>query len=608
MTAVIIKRQLFKEEINEIFNLTAGDKSIKLYTSVSLPESLKNLTFHNPELNESLKKKINYDILKKTLEFGEKKIEGKSVCNWLTIDKASIWHYHKFRIYFSIRNLFIEVTEINEILKSFDNIILFTNDSRIEIQFSGKTNHKIDFRCRKVKLKKDYLSFIHYIIYIKLRFLQNIFVSVRNAKHMVFNVTIPVTYLDIPGLRPVKGNYILGYMLQKANKDFILNSESETPKFTKNNKFRLGRNITKKLYSISTLHSEGLMFKRIISVSLVRKIVKCNRYLKNIYCKTAEKPEGELDFLFLELIKKFHNSTLYFLFKYYAYISFFKKYKIKSVTSTDENSPEIKSIFDAAKSTGVTTIGIQHGAIHELHPAYMYSKTDRERKIMSDYTLVWGKFYKSLLTEKGNYDPSSLIINGHIRSDVIPHLMKSERTIKPLSHDNPVIVFASQPQRDESLRRRSATDIFTAAKKLENVYLLVKLHPAEKNDKNYYTEIARETGCSNYKILLDEDLYLLIASCKALITCFSTVGTETAYFYKPLIILDHLKQDIQGYKKEGIAYQVTDSNELHNCLNGILEGKLTIDKNAYDKFIDKYAFKIDGKSSDRCLNFIKSLV
>ena len=37
-------------------------------------------------------------------------------------------------------------------------------------------------------------------------------------------------------------------------------------------------------------------------------------------------------------------------------------------------------------------------------------------------------------------------------------------------------------------------------------------------------------------------------------------------------------------------------------------GKLTIDKNAYDKFIDKYAFKIDGKSSDRCLNFIKSLV
>jgi len=198
MTAIIIKRKLFKEEINEIINLTARDKSIILYTSVSIPDILKDLTFHNPELNELLKKKINYDIIKKTIDFGQKKIEGKSISDWLTVDKASVWHYHKFRIYFSIRNLFIEVTEINEILKSFDRIILFTSDTRLERLIPVKQEQKIDFRCRHIKPKKDYLSFIHYIAYVKLRFLQNIFVPVRKARHMVFNATIPVTYLDIP--------------------------------------------------------------------------------------------------------------------------------------------------------------------------------------------------------------------------------------------------------------------------------------------------------------------------------------------------------------------------------------------------------------------------
>ena len=80
-----------------------------------------------------------------------------------------------------------------------------------------------------------------------------------------------------------------------------------------------------------------------------------------------------------------------------------------------------------------------------------------------------------------------------------------------------------------------ARDVFTSVEKLENVCLVIKLHPGEKNDKYYYTEIAAETGCKNYKLLYDEDLYVVIASCKALITCFSTVGTETAYFYKPLM-------------------------------------------------------------------------
>ena len=131
--------------------------------------------------------------------------------------------------------------------------------------------------------------------------------------------------------------------------------------------------------------------------------------------------------------------------------------------------------------------------------------------------------------------------------------------------------------------------------------------PGEKNDREYYHQLARESECMNYRLVYDEDLFLLISACDILITCYSTVGTETVYFKKPLIIHDPLKADIQSYHKEGVAFQATNSDEVKDYINRILSGKLSIDEEAYDKFISGYAYKIDGKASERCLNFIKSL-
>ena len=91
-----------------------------------------------------------------------------------------------------------------------------------------------------------------------------------------------------------------------------------------------------------------------------------------------------------------------------------------------------------------------------------------------------------------------------------------------------------------------------------------------------------------------------------LITCFSTVGTETVYFHKPLVILDHLKQDIMGYAAEGVAFHATDSLSLTNILSGIFNGTLKIDWEKYDSFIQKYAYRIDGKVAERCIEAITS--
>ncbi|MFA5418065.1 MAG: hypothetical protein WC341_06360, partial [Bacteroidales bacterium] len=142
---------------------------------------------------------------------------------------------------------------------------------------------------------------------------------------------------------------------------------------------------------------------------------------------------------------------------------------------------------------------------------------------------------------------------------------------------------------------------------LENVFLTVKLHPVEKYDAAYYQDIAVQTGCKNYEIVSHADLYNLINDTDIVVTCFSTVGAESVYFFKPLIILDHLMQDIQNYHRDGIAFQAWNSTTLREYIELFINNKLLIDTKKYNEYIDRYAYKIDGKVADRVLEFILSL-
>jgi hypothetical protein len=85
------------------------------------------------------------------------------------------------------------------------------------------------------------------------------------------------------------------------------------------------------------------------------------------------------------------------------------------------------------------------------------------------------------------------------------------------------------------------------------------------------------------------------------------VGAETVYFNKPLIILDHLKQDIQGYHKEGIAFQAANQEELKDYIVQILNNHLSHKTDFYENYIRNYAYKVDGQVSERIISFIKNI-
>ncbi len=607
MEAIFINRNLSKEEEADILKKISSGEEYAIYSNVKVSEKISTYSKGPSELTSEEKKKINYDIFDKVIQFGEININGVAITDLLMIEKASIWHYHKFRVYFHIRNLFFEIELVEKLSKTYPKIFFYTNQSGLSNYTFSSTGICI-VPTTTSPTKSDKLSILKYLLFIVLRTMAswNLWEKTMNKKHIVIDHSIKQTCLNLKTLKPEKGNYNLKYLFEKADNSFIILEDTEIPKFQKGNNFKFSRHQLKS--KKNRFFGEAVFFRGIFSKEVREKTKKHVTQIKQNLILIKKNLQHPHDLLIIDHLLSLQKSNKLFLFKYFAYKRFFTKHNFKTLSSIDENSPRIKSILDAAKSASIKTIGIQHGTIHELHPAYILTKRDAERGIHQDHTIVWGNHWADYLVNKGNYPAKSIFTSGQIRTDIITVLKNINRQdYFEIADNKRLVMFASQPQRDPVLREKAAFDVFTAVKDFDNVELVLKLHPAERNDFGYYRDIAQKANCQNFRIVLDFDLYLLISISDIVITCFSTVGAETVYFDKPLIILDHLKQDIQQYYKEGVAFQTSNNNELNEIITDLLSGTRKHDKNAYRDYIQKYAYRVDGKVSERVLGFIKGL-
>ena len=609
-TAIVIKRKLSNIEIHEIEQLLIDYPQTVVYSEGNIPKKLNHVNSLFLELDPKEKKRINFQVMDQVLAFGETVITDKTITDMLTFGKASIWHYHKFRIYFHIRNYIYDLTMLQNIASKNDKVFYFGSNKLLanNPQLTGKIVPSVK---PEEKAGTSYRGLFGYSLFFISRIMFGLFYNknVKNKKHLLIDHAQKQTCFNFTSLKPKKDNYNLDYLFDRIDDDFGILDEIEIIKpsaiqsslFKKYNFFKNRKR--------NYFFSENILLRELISKGSIKRRKNNAIKLLNIYSQIASHVDDPVQKMILSSLRSLHQSSLYYLFKYRAYQRFFKKHRFQTVSSIDENSPRIKTILDAAKSIGIKTVGIQHGAIHNLHPAYMFTNRDKKRKIATDYTLVWGVLWKKILMEEGNYPDNSVFITGQIRTDIIPKLREQFETAeqKIVQPGKKSLLFASQPQRDPQLRKQAAEDVFITAKTIDNVHLTVKLHPAEKNDFDYYSKIARSVGCTNYDIIYHAELYELLAIADIVITCFSTVGAEAIYFDKPLVILDHLMQDIQNYHKEGIAFQARNSKELVLIVKDILGGNKRIDKEAYTRYVKKVAYKVDGKAGERAVKFIKNL-
>lgn len=598
---IIINRLLSDSEIDEIKRLAdAGAKVFSISASNSMDFAERIL------LSPEEKKQINYEIIDEVLRFGDLPVDDQTLADLFRIDTASVWHYQKFRVYFAVRNLMYFLRSAQLKFSSFEDHIWFVPS---ETKPLGGLFPEVNFRfpTTKTKARFNFGDLFSYLLLIKYRFLSQLFSAPKHPEYLVYLTEKYSSVLDKSTMKTKSGHHILEYLISELDGRFALLTEVLMPKPKGKSDYSFS---WKQFQSSWNEHPkvflEGFLISGLLKKSVRKSANKAQETIRSAYPKVRETELSLIQKLTLEVFQSLDKSSGFYLYRYFAARNYFKTSGIKAVIAADENSPLTKSILDAARFCGIKIIGLQHGTMHDLHPAYLYTPTDCKNRVMPDLTLTWGKYWEEFLIEKGNYPKDSVISVGQIRTDIIPILLKEE--IRKKDEPGKTIVFASQPQRDPELRYQAAFDVFKAAAKLPQSSLIVKLHPREFSDSEYYLNIAKEADCTNFILDTTSDLYQLIASCDVLITCFSTVGTETVYFHKPLIILDHLKQDIMGYVAEGVAFHASDAESLAEILSGVFSGSLQINREKYDSFIEKYAFQIDGKVAERCLKAITKSV
>ena len=594
---IIINRKLTEQEKNEIATLVQLGAEVFAFSGAEV------LDFAQPiGASADEKREINYQMMDEVLRFGDISVGGQTIAELFSTDTASVWHYHKFRVYFAVRNLMYFLHPLLNKFQSFENHIWFVSG---DVRPLRKLYPEVTFRLPKA-IKKDstnYRILLSYLILVQYRVFSYLFSFRKKPQYLLYMTEKYSNVLDKKSLKIKQGHHILEYLINELDTRFALLTEVLMPKPKGKSDYSYSKKqFGKKSGSCRKIFIEGFMVSGFLHKKVRQSTREAQQKLRTGYVRVAESNLSLNQKLILGIFSSLDSSSRFFLFRYFAARRFFAKSGLKAVIAADENSPLTKSVLDAAKFCGIKIIGLQHGTMHDLHPAYLYTTNDGKNRVMPDLTLTWGKYWEDFLLEKGNYPEGSVVSVGQIRTDIIPVLAKAEsmKEVNPAER----IVFASQPQRDPELRFQAAFDVFYAARSLPNTQLIVKLHPREFGDTAYYADIAAKAGCKNYTIDKTSDLYQLIASCDVLITCFSTVGTETVYFHKPLVILDHLSQDIMGYAAEGVAFQATNAESLTKILSGIFKGTLRVDRTKYETFIQKYAYRIDGKVAERCIKAI----
>lgn len=594
---VIISRPLSEPEMEEVQQMAESGSAVFAFSGNDFPDFVRRIA-SSPED----KKAINYSIMSEVLGFGDLPVGDRTIAELFSIDTASVWHYHKFRIYFAVRNLMYFLKPLQQKFESFEDHCWFVDT---DVRPLKRLFPEVDFRFPEFEVEApfNFRILFSYLALLKFRALTYLFSSKKKPEYLLYMTEKYSAVLDKKTLKTKQGHHILEYLISELDERFALLTEVLMPKAKGKSDYSFSKKqFRSKLNHRRKIFIEGFMISGLLSKGVRHSTREAQKSLRSAYVKVRETELTLTQRLILEVFQSLDSSSRFFLFRYFAARKYFAHSRLKAVIAGDENSPLTKSILDAAKFCGIKTIGLQHGTMHDLHPAYLYTANDSKNRVMPDLTLTWGRYWEEFLVGKSNYPEGAVVSVGQIRTDIIPVITRAEsqKQVNPAER----IVFASQPQRDPELRYQAAFDVFKAARMLPNTQLIVKLHPREFGDAGYYAGIAAKAGCKNYTIDKTSDLYQLIASCDVLITCFSTVGTETVYFHKPLVILDHLRQDIMGYAAEGVAFQATDADSLAKILSGIFRGALRVDRTKYGSFIGKYAYRIDGKVAERCIEAI----
>jgi hypothetical protein len=269
--------------------------------------------------------------------------------------------------------------------------------------------------------------------------------------------------------------------------------------------------------------------------------------------------------------------------------NYLKKIKPIAIIQVYETGTYAKAFEVAAKKLGIKTLGIQHGLIPTDYPDYMFKEIKNENfplgNFIPDKTLVYGEYYKKILTEIGGYPKDKIQVIGnptYFNFEKIKNSFNKYEILKKNDFKNEKIILFPLSMRffyfENSPDRIILNILFDGFKDRDDVKILVRPHPGDKLDQNTLNNYFPD---NNFLISINTLFEDIFVSDVVVILPISSVSSEVPIFEKPLLLVnvekDNSVKSIDDAYLQLVEHDVAkliSSSEIVSTINLIDKGEI----------------------------------
>jgi hypothetical protein len=271
--------------------------------------------------------------------------------------------------------------------------------------------------------------------------------------------------------------------------------------------------------------------------------------------------------------------------------------------------------FKICRDSNIPCIGIQHGTLGYsaviIHRKEEFEKDNPASMPTPNYLLIYGEYYKKLISDIGNFPADKIRIVGNVRFDFYAGKRLDKDVLMKkygMKKGKPIMLFITQvlpfPSEEDIINNA----VFKAAKEL-GFQLIIKQHPAEKSSAAY------DKLVSDYDIpaliLRAASTNELIFICDIMVGFESTLNYEGMIYGKPIININFGKRvNWLPFVKKGAAYPVTKPDQVIPAINKVLNDRKILSslKSNMKKVLFEDCYKIDGLAATRIKDIVEGLL
>lgn len=559
------------------------------------------------------------------IKFPSQKVEGKTIMEWFAVNDISYWWFAAPILHPKYNDAVLFITRFLSFLekKPIDKIKLNGLYDKVELikQITKKKNIQLEIsQDYKKYLAKNTIKKI-----MKKKFHKNIFDKKIKKRNNIFHNTTkyqkPIKNSILITSPGIYRRQIFDYKTNKQKNDefFIkpfldLIDKHNIPEICFDLDYTLKgttKSLKERLKSNHNWIPIEILLKEKKSKIVKDEISKLKKSINKLLKKDLD------DYLVYEDISltKYLNDSFQDLFlepnlPTYIHLvnklgEYLKEIHPKVIVQVYETGTYAKVFEIVGKKLGIKTIGIQHGLIPTDYPDYLFKEIRDEKNPLGnpipDITLVFGEYYKKILTEIGRYPKDKIIIFGnstYFNFEKIKQMLDKKTILKKNNLENKKIILFPLSMRfyyfGNSPDRILLDALFENLKDRDDVIVLIRPHPGDKFTQETLSKFYPSKNFIISKNSLFEDIFV---ADMVVILPISSVSSEVPIFEKPLILVNIEKdksiKSIDDAYLQLVEHEVAKLipiSELSNTINKINKNEVwkIVDSEKRKKYLQNY--------------------